>query len=255
MNIAKHESKENINDSYFDGYYKDVWRAIIPPELTTKEVEFMFSYFGLKVGDKVLDLMCGYGRHAIALAKKGIGVTAVDNLASYVEEIEKAKNNENLLITPIRSDILKYNSAERFDLALCMGNSLNFFKPLDVKHLLRNIRECLKGNAFLLINSWSLAEIAIKSFSPRAWDETNGIKHISEGRYLFHPTRIESTSTFLSGDRVIETKQAVDYIYSVAEIDSMLRDTGFNLTEIYSIPGKKKFALGDPRAYIVAQSC
>ena len=32
----------------------------------------MLQYFNLQPESKVLDLMCGYGRHAIALAKKGI---------------------------------------------------------------------------------------------------------------------------------------------------------------------------------------
>ena len=61
---------ENINDTYFDGYYKDIWRNLIPDELTVKEVDFMLNYFGLNHGNKILDLMCGYGRHSIALAKK-----------------------------------------------------------------------------------------------------------------------------------------------------------------------------------------
>ncbi|MBL0273648.1 MAG: class I SAM-dependent methyltransferase [Chitinophagaceae bacterium] len=77
----------NINDTFFDGSYKDIWRKIIPEELTVKEVDFMLSYFNLQPGNKVLDLMCGYGRHAIALARKGIAVTAIDNLEDYTREI------------------------------------------------------------------------------------------------------------------------------------------------------------------------
>jgi len=33
----------------------------------------------------------------------------------------------------------------------------------------------------------------------------------------------------------------------------MLKEAGFVMKEIYSIPGRRKFALGDPRAYIVAE--
>ena len=54
----------NINNTYFDGYYKEIWKAIIPDELTVKEVDFILPYFNLQPGSKVLDLMCGYGRHA-----------------------------------------------------------------------------------------------------------------------------------------------------------------------------------------------
>ena len=74
----------NINDTYFDGQYKEIWRAMTPEQLTNKEVEFMISWFQLQKGSRVLDLMCGYGRHALALARKRMEVVAVDNLADYV---------------------------------------------------------------------------------------------------------------------------------------------------------------------------
>ncbi len=60
----------NINDTYFDGHYKEIWRTIIPDELTVKETDFILNYFTLEPGSAVLDLMCGYGRHAFALQKK-----------------------------------------------------------------------------------------------------------------------------------------------------------------------------------------
>jgi SAM-dependent methyltransferase len=243
----------NVNDTYFDGYYKDIWRSIIPAELTIKETDFMVQHFDLQAGDRVLDIMCGYGRHAIALARKGIAVTAVDNLDDYIDEINKTAKNEVLPIEGIKADILQYKIDEKYDLALCMGNSLNFFNADDVHHLLTNIHTHLNKGGHLLINTWSLAEIAIKNFTSKSWNEVDGVKHICESNYLFHPTRIESDSIFLSADGHIEKKKAVDYIFSVAEIEAMLEKAGFRPEEIYSIPGKKKFILGEPRAYIVAE--
>ncbi len=242
----------NVNDTYFEGSYKEIWRSIIPEEMTSKEVDFILKYFNLKKGDKVLDLMCGYGRHAIALARQGVPVTAVDNLADYIDEINGISVNEKLPVKGVVADTLQYKIDEEYDLAMCMGNSLNFFNAGDVKQLLANIHLHLKPRAHLLINTWSLAEIAIKSFVTRAWDEVNNVKHICESRYLFHPTRIESTSIFLKPDGSTETRQAIDYVFSLAEMESLLNDSGFALEEVYSIPGKKKFALGDPRAYIIA---
>jgi SAM-dependent methyltransferase len=243
----------NVNDIYFDGYYKDIWRSLIPAELTVKETDFMLHYFNLQPGNKVLDIMCGYGRHAIALAKRGIAVTAVDNLADYIIEINKTARSEGLPVKGIRADILQYKIDDRYDLALCMGNSLNFFNADDVHQLLANIHSHLNNGGHLLINTWSLAEIAIKSFTARSWDDISGVKHICENKYLFHPTRIESESIFLSPDGNMEKKKAVDYIFSVAEMEASLEKAGFKLKEIFSIPGKKKFTLGEPRAYIVAE--
>ena len=244
---------ENVNDVYFDGHYKDIWKSIIPAELTTKEVDFMLTYFNLKKGSKVLDMMCGYGRHAIALGKKGISVTAVDNLDDYIKEINKTAKDEDIPVKSIKANILQYKTGEKYDLALCMGNSLNFFNAADVTRLLINIHSHLKATGRLLINTWSLAEIAIKSFAAKSSNEVNSIKHICESQYLFHPTRIESESVFLSPDGSMEKKRAVDYIFSVAEMETLLEKAGFKLAEIFSIPGKKKFTLGEPRAYIVAE--
>ena len=50
----------------------------------------------------------------------------------------------------------------------------------------------------------------------------------------------------------IETKQAVDYIFSLSEMERLLQSAGFRMEEAYSIPGRKKFALGDVRVYILA---
>ena len=91
---------ENINDSFFDGYYKDIWRALIPEALTKAEVDYLVNEARLKTGSKVLDLMCGYGRHALSLARLGINVTAVDNLADYINEIKEIAGKENLPVTP-----------------------------------------------------------------------------------------------------------------------------------------------------------
>ena len=92
----------NINDTFFDGYYKDIWKAIIPEELTNRESDFLINYFNLKAGNRVLDLMCGYGRHALALGRKGIAITAVDNLAAYISEIDLLAQKENLPIKAIQ---------------------------------------------------------------------------------------------------------------------------------------------------------
>ena len=86
---------QNINNSFFDGYYKDIWRAIIPEALTKAEVDYVVSEGELRAGSKVLDLMCGYGRHALSLARKGMNVTAIDNLTDYIDEIKQIAEKEN----------------------------------------------------------------------------------------------------------------------------------------------------------------
>lgn len=243
----------NINDTYFDGAYKEIWRTIIPVELTVKEVDFMLPYFNLQPGSKVLDLMCGYGRHALALARKGVAVTAVDNLQDYITEIQQTTTKENLSVKAVKASATDYKGDDIFDLIICMGNSLQFFNADDTIKLLRNIAAQLKGGGHLLINSWSIAEIAIKNFTGKSWSYVGDLKFLTDSKYLFHPTRIETETIIISPDGSTEEKMGIDYIFSINEMEAMLKAAGLVLKEVYSIPGKKKFTLGEPRAYLVAE--
>ena len=118
---------------------------LIPAELTVKETDFMIRHFGLQPGNKVLDIMCGYGRHAIALAEKGISVTAVDNLSEYIDEITETARNKNLPIRAIKADVIHYEPNDIFDLAICMGNSICFFDRDDTVKLLKMISSHLSS--------------------------------------------------------------------------------------------------------------
>ncbi|MCX6319306.1 MAG: class I SAM-dependent methyltransferase [Bacteroidetes bacterium] len=243
----------NINDSYFDGYYKDIWKTIIPAELTGKETDFMIPYFQLSESSRVLDLMCGYGRHTLALARKGISVTAVDNLHDYTKEIKAAVETEQLPVTVSTQHVLDFTSTEPFDLALCMGNSLNFFNADDTLTILKNISACLKPGGQVLINTWSIAEIAIPTFKPKSWSEINGMKFLTSSQYLFQPARIVTEHIIIAPDGSTETKTGIDYILSLNEMESLFHAAGLSLKEVYSIPGRKKFTIGEPRAYLVGE--
>ncbi len=244
---------ENINDSFFDGHYKDIWKAIIPEQLTSREVQFMVDYFQLLPGDHLLDMMCGYGRHSLALAEKGIQVTAVDNLPDYVKEVGAKAKEHDLPVQVLQQSVLEHRPIRKYKLIICMGNSLNFFNPDDTGLLLDNWKNALAPEGHILINSWSLAETVIPHFAEQSEAVHGGVNIVSRSEFLFHPTRIETHTTMTGENGVMESKTAIDYIYSVNEIEALLNKSGLKLEEIYDIPGKKKYALGSPRAYIIAR--
>jgi len=244
---------ENINDSFFDGYYKEIWRSMIPGELTVKEVDFMIPYFKLEKGSRVLDLMCGYGRHAIALGRKGIEVSAVDNLADYIDEIKAVAEKEKLTVKAFQNSVLDFKTGDRFDLVLLMGNSLNFFDANDTAKILSNTCSFLKPGGHLLINSWSIAEIALTKFKEKSSSQVADMKFLADSKLFFSPTRIETESIIIAPDGQTETKKGIDYVYSLVEMETMLSKAGLQLKKVYSIPGRKEFTAGEPRAYLVAE--
>jgi SAM-dependent methyltransferase len=243
----------NINDTFFEGTYKEVWRGIIPNGLTEAEVDFITEIAGLQKADSVLDIMCGYGRHAIELSKRGMHTTAVDNLKEYIEEIKAKAKEENLPIKAVQAGALEVELTGTYDAAICMGNSFSFFDKKDATNLLKKIAAQLKPGGILVINSWMIAEIAIKHFRERDWQYINDYKYLLDYKFLFHPNRIESEQTIISKDGSIEVLKGVDYIFSLDELEMMFKEAGLTTKNLYSTPRKRKFALGDGRIYIVAE--
>ena len=251
--MTENLKSQNINSTFFDGHYKNIWRQFFPEKTTKAEVDFIITDADLKRDSALLDLMCGYGRHSIELARRNIKVTAIDNLCDYINEINEIADSEGLLIETLCQDVLEMQIDQQYDAAICMGNSLQFFNEQESLKLLASISEHLKPNGRFYINTWSIAEIALKNFKEKSWSRFGDLLFLTDNKLLFHPTRMEINSLFISdsGDR--EEKTGVDFIYSLSELEGMLNKTGFDLEEIYSIPGKKVFTVGEPRAYIVAK--
>ncbi len=154
-------TNQNINDIFFNGFYKDVWRKLIPAGLTEAEAEFIEEIAGLQSGDKVLDLMCGYGRHTLALAKKGYSLTAVDNLEEYVNEISEHAQKEGLPINAIHSGVMEVELHQTFDAIICMGNSFSFYNEDEAIIVLQKLIAHLKPGGIFLINTLSTINICL----------------------------------------------------------------------------------------------
>src|SRR5687768_4317589 len=108
---------KNINDTFFKGIYKDVWRNMIPGGLTEAEVDFIEDICECKPGNHILDLMCGFGRHALELGKRGYKVTALDNSSDYVAEINVKAEEGNLPVISNVADVSNTIFEGHFDAA------------------------------------------------------------------------------------------------------------------------------------------
>ncbi len=244
---------QNINNTFFQGVYKDVWKKLMPPALSVAECDFILEIADLEAGSKVVDIMCGYGRHAIELAKRGIAITAVDNLEDYIIEIQNEAGKGNFPIHAFTADAMNAQLSETFDAAICMGNSFSFFNKEDATLLLKRIASHLKPNGVFIIGSWTIAEIAIRHFREREWRHVEDYKYLIENKFFFHPNRIESEHTLINANGPAETIEGIDYIFTLSELEQMFNHAGLTTKGLYTTPRKKRFSIGDTTIYIVAE--
>jgi SAM-dependent methyltransferase len=86
---------------------------------TEQEVGFLVDALGLEPGARVLDVGCGPGRHALALARRGIAVHGVDLSDAFVALARTAAEAEGLPATFAVQDV-RTLAETGFDAAICL---------------------------------------------------------------------------------------------------------------------------------------
>jgi len=104
-------------------------------EDTENQVDFVVKALGLTAGERVLDLACGYGRHALALARRGFSVVGVDITPAFIGDATKTAARECLPATFILSDIRDVAFECGFDAVLNLADGAIGYLETDEENL------------------------------------------------------------------------------------------------------------------------
>jgi len=117
------------------------------------ECDFIVNALGLKQGDRVLDLCCGQGRHAIELAKRGLAVTGAD-LSEYL--LGLARQAATQWAATVRfhcGDMRELPWDDEFDAVIIMFTAFGYFdSEEDNDKVLREVRKVLRPGGRLLLD-------------------------------------------------------------------------------------------------------
>mgnify|MGYP000353093694 CR=1 FL=1 len=104
------------------------------------------------VKGRLLDLGCGQGRDAVALAKLGYEVTGIDSSKVGIDQLNAVARNEHLTLRGVVGDIYAYGDFGLYDYIL-MDSMFHFRKPERAKEmgLLQRIFEESKQHAIITI--------------------------------------------------------------------------------------------------------
>lgn len=87
---------------------------------TRQEVDFVVAALGLGSGDRVLDVGCGPGRHALELARRGITVHGVDLSPEFVALAAGSASEESLAATFEVLDVRELDVDGAYDAVICL---------------------------------------------------------------------------------------------------------------------------------------
>jgi SAM-dependent methyltransferase len=155
-------------------WYKTVWSLEIKNqswvEETQAQVDFLTRALGLTGRESVLDLACGFGRHALVLARRGHPVVGVDITPAYVADAAETARAEGLPATFHCMDIRDAAYANEFDVVLSMADGAIGYLESDAENakIFDVAARALKAGGYHVMDICN-AEHAMRHFPKKWW--------------------------------------------------------------------------------------
>jgi SAM-dependent methyltransferase len=180
---------------------------------------------------EILDVGCGTGNLAVALAREGFRVTAVDLDQAMVEKAaEKGRAAPHLRFRQLDMRVLSSAFPPgSFDKVLCFGNTLvHLEKQSDVLSFLKAGRELLRGEGSLLLQILNYDRILAKRLPGLPTIENDRIKFERIYRYPEeHHILFRTVLTVKASGAVVENEVPL-YPLKVGEMEMFLKEAGFS---------------------------
>ncbi|MDH4247195.1 MAG: class I SAM-dependent methyltransferase [Deltaproteobacteria bacterium] len=238
--------------TFFQGAFWEASRNSITPEMTEAEADFLHAALSPSPGAALLDVPCGDGRLALAMAARGFAVTGVDRSELLMARGRKQADSAGLSIAWQSQDMRAMELPCAFQGAWCMGNSFAYFDRQGTQDFLSRVSKALMPGARFVLDTHMAAETVLLELSDRTWKQVGDLLVLVEQDYLVDAGRLDTTYTVVRGGRR-QTRQVSHWIYTVAEIRHFLEDAGLHLLSLFSGLDQEPFAPGNPRLILVAE--
>jgi len=143
---------------------------------TEQEVTFLIDVLGLAQGDRVLDIGCGPGRHALALARRGFEVVGVDRSEEFVGLAREAATGLPVTFEVLDVRDLAYEA--EFDAAICLcQGGFGLLRGEEDPALIRRFAAALRPGGRLALSAFSAYFAARHLEEGEVLDAGSGVLH------------------------------------------------------------------------------
>jgi ubiquinone/menaquinone biosynthesis C-methylase UbiE len=239
-------------EELFDGPYDSEYAGVLAnTERAAREAEFIIRELDLKETDRVLDLACGHGRHALLAAGHVAEVVAYDRTKRFIEYGQRWATDRGVTnVQFIIGDMRELSFDAEFDAVYNYFTSWGYYDDETNFDILKRIRHALKpGGQFLL--EFIARDVLMRGFKDRDWYELDdGTVVLIEHSFNFETGRQHSQRTYRKGS---ETKMVeIDLrIPAPEELLCLFREAGFTRTRLVQAPDGSKVTLNTRRIAVI----
>jgi SAM-dependent methyltransferase len=206
-------------------------------------LEAVFASASIPV-QKILDIACGTGRHAVEMARRGYAVTGVDISPDMLAAARQEAQAQGLEIELLQEDMRELHFPQAFDAAYILFNTMCLLtRNEELLAFLKGVHIALKPGGLLVIevgNLWpSIASGKLANGSFSGDEERQGIRRRREMEFIIGPYNNLMChldhKCFWRGEEELEPKSRTVLlrIFSLNELDLLCRLTGYTIQEVY----------------------
>jgi SAM-dependent methyltransferase len=144
---------------------------------TQQEVDFLIEYLDLRPGRRVLDVGCGPGRHAVALAQAGLKVTGVDVSRRFLDIAAVRARSAGVGAAFFQVDARQMPFDDEFDAVISICQGAFGMMGSDDALVLRRMGEAARPGAPLAVTAFSAYYEARAARPEATLDADAGLVH------------------------------------------------------------------------------
>ena len=222
---------------YFERGYSRRWGLPAPTEQVRLHADGLWKLLQLAHGSRVIDIGCGHGRHALALAERGVEVLGLDSSTAL---LNRARQLSVELRTPahwIRADMRRLPIRSSVASAAMLMDAFGFFET-DREHdaVLAEAARVLEPHGRLVLKVVNGAAV-LADFRPTAREERDGVEITIHRTLALAPPRMTERIT-IEGDEKYERRQR---LYRIDELSTAMEKAGFDVVGVYASPDGAEF--------------
>jgi SAM-dependent methyltransferase len=240
--------------TFFDEDYLKIYAPQLTEERSEKETGFIAGALDLPRGATVLDLACGQGRHAIAMAKRGYQVTGVDFNPQYLAEAAAAAESAGVAVRWMVGDMRTLRVEEAFDGAYSYFTSFGYFSDRENERVIGNVVQALRHSGRFLLDmanrDWLLTHPR-----QRTWTrQEDGSLLMEEASLDLATSRVVSRLILVQpqgGAQV--TKEFNLRLYTAAELAALFARQGLAVKHLWGGPDRSDYSAESRRLVLLAE--
>ena len=222
-------------------------------ESSTAEVESLVRMLDLNDKEYVLDLCCGYGRHAVPLALRGIEVTGLDLSGAMLQKAQVDARFAGAHVDWVQGDARDLPFGESFDVVLDLFTSFGYFEKEgeNLQVLQEAFRVLVPGGCLVLdtVNH----DFIIRHFQPQSWYDRDGALVLEERSFDHLESRVYGSWTLVEADGNRRAYPNSIRAYTFAELRLLLTLAGFTVLQAYGGYAEEELDWDAPRMVIFCQ--